>query len=83
MSRKSTEQYKESFSSDSLRVLFCERDLREHPERRAQQTIDGENSVGRNYTRQSTTRRSRIQNEETQDMHYLSHNESLDLRDNN
>ena len=50
MSRKSTEQYKESFSSDSPRVLFCERDLREHPERRAQiqYNMEIQNSERRN-----------------------------------
>ena len=68
MSRKSTEQYKESFSSDSLRVLFCERDLREHPERRAQQTIDGENSVGRKLY--STEYNKEIQNSERRNSGY-------------
>ena len=68
MSRKLTEQYKESFSSDSLRVLFCERDLREHPERRAQQTIDGENSVGRKLY--STKYNKEIQNSERRNSGY-------------
>ena len=35
------------------------------------------------YTRLSTTWRSRIWNEEIQNMHYLSRNESFNLRDNN
>ena len=36
-----------------------------------------------NYTRLSTTWRSRAWNEEIQNMHHLSHNVSLILRDNN
>ena len=35
------------------------------------------------YTRLSTTRRSKIWNEESQNMHYSSHNESLNLKDDN
>ena len=38
---------------------------------------------GENYTRLSATRRSRVQNEEIQNMHYMSHKESLNLQDNN
>ena len=48
MSRKSRRNCIRSHSHQTHREFFSgERDLREHFERRAQQAIDGENSVGR------------------------------------
>ena len=43
----------------------------------------GENSVQRNYTRLCTTWKSKIWSEEIQNTHYSSHNESLNLKDDN
>ena len=52
---KSTEQCRESFSSTHRELYSDERDLREHFERRAQQTILDENAVQRIFFRLSTT----------------------------
>ena len=84
MSRRSRRNSTCSHSHQTHRESYSDqRELREHLERRAQQTINGENSVQRNYTRLSTTWRSRIWNKEIQNMHNLSHNVSLNPKDNN
>ena len=84
MSRRSRRNSTCSPSHQTPRESYSDqRELREHLERRAQQAINGENSVQRNFSRLSTTWRSRIWNEEIQNMHNLSHNVSLNPTDNN
>ena len=82
MSMKSRRNRIRSHSPTTRRQFDSDdRDLRVHLEWRAQQASLGENSAQKKDTRLSTTRRSKIRNEEIQNTQYVSHNESMNLKE--
>ena len=82
MSKKSRRNSSGSHSLWTHREFYSdERDLRDHLERRAQQDFLLKIQFRGNYTRLSTTWRSKIWSEEIQNTHHSSHSVSLNLKD--